>query len=620
MSKLNARVAAVLASAFILALAAAPRLTSAGESPAATNGMIAFFARTGDIDAGFDLVVMNADGTSPRTILPAAVFKGGCGFGLTWSPDGNQIAYASDNGVYIVDADGSGNHQVTTYCGGSLDWSPNGQWLAVDGGGQGVFLVHPDGTGVHWLRPEHGAYYEFSPSFSADSLQVIESTVFVGEGNGWGVYGVNANTGDLATRYVSIDTAHPGSIAHGIDVRRDGGSILFDLSDIRTDNECDPLMTGNAWQSSDIYKVNATADAPLTRIGNTTNQRDLRESEGSWSPDGQSIVFVGYKFAKCNGTSEVQTPQSLYSMTPSGGNVKLLYTAPGEPSAVFDPQWQPCTSTTKSCTVPKLRCRGQLANVVGTAGDDTLTGTAGNDVIAALGGNDTITALGGNDIVCAGAGNDTVSGGDGDDTIFGEDGRDTLNGDAGADRIIGGAAADAISGGDDDDILVGGGDNDTINGDAGADRISGRGGNDKLDGGSGVDRVLGELGDDRLKGGDDSDKLVGGGGKDTLSGEGGNDTLLGRADDDRLDGGDGNDTLDGGGGTDRVDGGFGDDRVNGGTGDDTVLGGDGTDKVHGDAGDDKLGGGTGSADLCDGDTGTDSLVASHGCENVAGVP
>lgn len=593
----------------------------AGPAPAATNGMIAFFARTGDIDAGFDLEVMNPDGKSPRVILPAAVFKGGCGFGLTWSPDGNQIAYASDNGVWIVDADGTNNHRVTTYCGGAIAWSPKHDWLAVEDVNQGVYLLHPDGSGLHWLRgADHGTYYDFEPSFLPDGETVVESTVVVGEGNGWGIYGFDVDDGHLVTRYVSLDTVKPGSIARNTSTRSDGDSILFDIGETRTDNECDPLQTGNAWLGSDIYTVAANADAPLTRIGNTTNQRDLRESDGSWSPDGQSIVFVGNKFKKCNGTNEGPGSVGLYSMTPSGGAVKLLYTPPTDLPAVFDPQWQPCGSTTRSCTVPKLHCRGKLANVVGTAGDDTLTGTAGDDVIAALGGGDTITAGGGNDIVCGGTGNDHVSGGEGNDTIFGENGRDTLDGDAGDDRVVGGGDADTINGGDDDDVLVGGGDNDTINGDAGADRLSGRGGNDRLDGGPGVDRLLGELGDDRMNGGDDADRLVGGGGKDMLRGDGGNDVLLGRGDDDRLEGGDANDSLDGGGGADRVQGGFGDDTADGGNGDDTVLGEDGTDRVHGNGGDDKLGGGPGTGDLCDGDAGNDTLVAVHGCETIVGVP
>ena len=86
-----------------------------------------------------------------------------CGFGLSWSPDGNQIAYASGSALWIVDVEGTNNHKVADVCAGSIDWSPTGEWLAlhIDSSGA-VGLVRPNGKGFHYLR-EHGdqdCYYE----------------------------------------------------------------------------------------------------------------------------------------------------------------------------------------------------------------------------------------------------------------------------------------------------------------------------------------------------------------------------------------------------------------------------------------------------------------------------
>ena len=79
-------------------------------------------------------------------------------------------------------------------------------------------------------------------------------------------------------------------------------------------------------------------------------------------------------------------------------------------------------------------CGAVVVNLVGTAGNDTLSGTSQNDGILGLGGNDTINGNGGNDAICAGAGNDTANGGAGNDTFFLKDGlADTADGGTGTD-------------------------------------------------------------------------------------------------------------------------------------------------------------------------------------------
>jgi len=59
----------------------------------------------------------------------------------------------------------------------------------------------------------------------------------------------------------------------------------------------------------------------------------------------------------------------------------------------------------------------EVANVLGTAGDDVLSGTATADTLAGLGGNDNLNGGAGNDLLDGGAGNDTMTGGTGADTF-----------------------------------------------------------------------------------------------------------------------------------------------------------------------------------------------------------
>jgi Ca2+-binding RTX toxin-like protein len=73
---------------------------------------------------------------------------------------------------------------------------------------------------------------------------------------------------------------------------------------------------------------------------------------------------------------------------------------------------------------------GNVQDVQGANGDNTLNGTAGPDVLYGFGGNDTLI------------------GGDGADTLDGGDGNDTLSGGLGKDTLIGGAGDDNMDGGD----------------------------------------------------------------------------------------------------------------------------------------------------------------------------
>lgn len=145
-------------------------------------------------------------------------------------------------------------------------------------------------------------------------------------------------------------------------------------------------------------------------------------------------------------------------------------------------------------------CKGEVATIVGTDGDDELVGTSGRDVIVGLAGDDEIRGLRGDDLICAGPGDDDVRGGKGADEIHGQQGADTVRGQAGKDLIKGGGGPDRIWGG------------------RGADRIRGNGKADVLKGGSGGDHIKGGSGADDLDGGKGTDRCIGGSGVDTLAG------------------------------------------------------------------------------------------------------
>ena len=116
---------------------------------------------------------------------------------------------------------------------------------------------------------------------------------------------------------------------------------------------------------------------------------------------------------------------------------------------------------------PPVICAGRTANVVGTAGNDTLVGTEGADVIALLGGNDEVVGLGGDDLVCGSGGDDTIRGGAGNDAARGGGGNDALKGGDGDDRLEGKGGDDQLAGLQGNDVLKGGGGSDSCRGGGG---------------------------------------------------------------------------------------------------------------------------------------------------------
>jgi len=151
------------------------------------------------------------------------------------------------------------------------------------------------------------------------------------------------------------------------------------------------------------------------------------------------------------------------------------------------------TGATSPTPWPAISCRGEVATILGTEGDDLLIGTPDRDVIVTRGGDDSVWAGDGDDLICLGGGDDFANGGDGNDDIRAGDGNDIVLGSAGQDTLWGGA------------------------------------GNDVVSGLGGSDLVIGETGDDSLVGGDDDDVIWGGSGRDRITGGHGTDDCRGAA-------------------------------------------------------------------------------------------
>lgn len=128
--------------------------------------------------------------------------------------------------------------------------------------------------------------------------------------------------------------------------------------------------------------------------------------------------------------------------------------------------------------------------VVGGAGDDTLTGWSGIDLLHGGAGADSITGGSGFNDINGNQGDDTIvgvstvgdwlSGGQGSDSItaVGSHVHNLVFGNMGADTLVAGSGGDLLLGGQGDDLIQGGAGSDWISGDRGQNTLSGGGGAD----------------------------------------------------------------------------------------------------------------------------------------------
>ena len=227
------------------------------------NGQQIAFAS--DRDGNFEIYVMDADGSNLRRLTN----NGDRDVYPSWSPDGQQIAFVSDRDgnfeIYVMDADGSNPENRTNNpdSDGAPSWSPDGQQIAFMSNRDGNSEIYVIGWGVFSRLthdPTDAPAWDRFPSWSPDGQQIA----FVSDREGRrGIYVMDSD-GDNLRRL----TDHPASDG-APSWSPDGERIAFEDSD------------------SEIYVMDSDGDN-LRRL-TINGDRDVYPS---WSPDGQQIAFA----------------------------------------------------------------------------------------------------------------------------------------------------------------------------------------------------------------------------------------------------------------------------------------------------------------------------------------
>jgi TolB protein len=251
---------------------------------------------------------------------------------FTWSPDGKQIAFVSDqdavvinssralstNNIYVMEADGTQVRRLTvdntTNQYGMLSWSPDGKRLVFDMSSElswgGFFSV-----GIHLMSISDGKLTALTrpsgivaddPIWSPDGKHILYDAGTASNN----LYVMNAD----GTDQVALAINASGWL-HNASWSPDGKKIVF--SALQFQAPCD--------KCSYIYVVNADG----TNLIDLSKDSLSHDTEPSWSPDGKYIVFA---------SRQDNSESHLYIMSADGANQKQLTNGPGEEST---PIWLP---------------------------------------------------------------------------------------------------------------------------------------------------------------------------------------------------------------------------------------------------------------------------------------
>ena len=339
-------------------------------------------------------------------------------------------------------------------------------------------------------------------------------SIVAGDGNDTIAGGTNADTIEAGPGNDTITTQGADSVtaSTGDDLVTlgDGGNVNVTLGDgndtLAGGSFVDGADTLSGGDGNDLLTLNAGATAGKAGAANGTNQTStitfdqdftgfetITLAAGAASVDsadaGKDVAGATNSYVITLGdATNVDAGKSLKVDAGALRAGVITVIGDGTDSDAVINIGESDTPGSETLTLTATAVKGTL-NVIGGAGNDTITLGAQADTVDAGLGNDTISVGDGANSVMAGGGNDTVTSGAGADTIDGADGNDSITSGAGADVVTAGAGNNVVDAGDGNDSVTAGAGNDSITGGAGNDTVSADEGNDTVNAGTGVDVI-----------------------------------------------------------------------------------------------------------------------------------
>ena len=384
---------------------AGPTATKAS-FPGATNGRIVF---TSNVAGDNNIYIANADGTGQQQLTPEVTNVDNDD--ASFSPYGTKIAFDRDPGgpgtsnshVYVMNADGSNPVDLTptaTRATWQPVFSPDGKKIAftndTDDTDGDIWVMNADGSSPVNLTPANTTA-DLDPEWSPDGKTIyFDRDIDSGGPFNEHVFAMNA---DGSGQHDLGAGGEPSSSP-------DGSKIAF---------------SRDIGAYTHIFVSTPTGSGATDVMPTST----LNSFQPAFSPDGTKILFN----RDVNPASLVFNYEELVMNADGSGQTQVTHFAPANDA--FEGAWEYV-----------YMCGGRRATIIGTQAGENIAGTGGPDVIVALGGKDTVSGGGGRDRICGGNGKDKLFGGPGNDKLFGQLGRDTLVGGKGKDKLVGGRGND----------------------------------------------------------------------------------------------------------------------------------------------------------------------------------
>jgi uncharacterized repeat protein (TIGR02543 family) len=167
-------------------------------------------------DSSWQIYIMNADGSNQTQLTTNG------GIRAAWSPDDTQLVFVNYSGIYTINADGTDEKSILTGGGTvGLSWSPVNNEIVFDRG-SGIWLMNPDGSNLRSIPPNGILQNAFCPVWSYDGTGVAFSTTVYGSKE---IYTVNMD-GSGVVQLTDTDNV-PGHNTGNGDPSWGGGSVSF---------------------------------------------------------------------------------------------------------------------------------------------------------------------------------------------------------------------------------------------------------------------------------------------------------------------------------------------------------------------------------------------------------
>ena len=196
--------------------------------------------------------------------------------GVAFSPDGSVIAFGADDGLYLIDADGSNRRQIASVPNaGWVTWSPDGDTLVFEGGINPWDLYRVDTEGTNLVQitespPDKPVVYfkpQFSPNGDLFAVHMLRDGTRLMLMNSDGTDARKLTDWEIETEILDPAQIPPPAWSP------DGRSVAF--------------LSSGVQGRPDVYAI----DADGSGLRNLTNSPS-NDNYPSWSPDGRLIAFV----------------------------------------------------------------------------------------------------------------------------------------------------------------------------------------------------------------------------------------------------------------------------------------------------------------------------------------